>query len=78
MLTDAEINSIIDSTIAAAAFVWRRDGQIALDLRNDFLQQWECPVERWNERCDVLIDYALRKGEGIAPHAAFEAIKVAS
>lgn len=76
LLSPEEVEATIQTTIAAVAWLWRRDDKLAIEMRDEFMREWEIPVDAWNAGVDRLVDYALRKGDGPAPHAPFEAVRV--
>lgn len=76
LLSPSEIDAMVQTAISCAAWLWRRDDLLALQMRDDFMVEWTLPVDAWNEGVDRLVDYAIRKGEGPAPHAAFEAVRI--
>lgn len=72
-----DIEASIGSTVTCAAWLARRgEFELAVDMRREFMAEWDCPAEVWNERVDVLIDYAERKGEGVDPAHWFRAVRL--
>lgn len=76
LLSYPEIEGTIQTAVSCAAWLWRRDDGLAIQMRDEFMREWEVEPWRWNESCDRLIGYAIRKGDGIAPQAPFEAVRI--
>lgn len=76
LLHPDEIDATIESTIACCAWLWRHDAELAIQMRDNFRREWDVDGAMWNDACDRLIDYAIRKGEGPAPQASFEAVRI--
>jgi hypothetical protein len=59
-----EEEAIIKSTVTDATWLVRRGyPELAIELRDEFLNEWGFSPEHWNLAVDELIEYVQRKGE---------------
>lgn len=59
-----DTEDIISTTIACATWLVRADHlDLAIALRNDFLNEWGFDHAEWNHGVAKLIDYVERKGD---------------
>ena len=72
----AEMEAVLQTAISFTAWVWRRNDQMEIEMRDEFMRDWEITPTIWNNEVAVLVDYAIRKAEHPAAHAAFEAVAV--
>jgi hypothetical protein len=64
MLSPAEVDMLVSTSVTWCHAVLRRGhDDLARELRDDFLREWDVPDALWNDHVDSLIDYAERKGE---------------
>jgi hypothetical protein len=74
LLAPAEVELMVETAISCATYVLMHGGEqgelLALGMRDEFVTQWECPRELWDERCAALLDYDARKGLGPVPPIA--------
>ena len=72
----AEMEAVLQTAISCVAWLCRRDDTMAMEMRDEFMRDWEITPKMWNDEVAVLVDYAIRKAEHPAAHAAFEAVAV--
>jgi len=54
----------VNSTIACCAWLVKKGHvELAREMRDEFLQEWEFPASIWNSEVEHLADYARRKAE---------------
>jgi len=65
----------LNAIVAAVAWLWRRDDELAKQMRDEFCREWEVGFEEWNEEADAQIDFASRNG-GPGAMEPFEAVLI--
>lgn len=61
---DNEITAVVKTTVTDTTWLSRRGYlDLAHEMRDEFMREWEVPTEVWNDAVDELIDYVSRKGE---------------